>query len=93
MTQKHTLLAAARELFRIAQLRLTMPTKKKVDKKTSMQINREEKDPRGEQRNAPANKFDNNVPPIGKELCGHVVEFAVSSPFKENHNPDKGSSR
>ncbi|KAH1101615.1 hypothetical protein GLYMA_13G150800v4 [Glycine max] len=57
---KHTLLAAARELFRIAQLRLTMPTKKKVDKKTSMQINREEKDPRGEQRNAPANKFDNN---------------------------------
>ncbi|KAH1216921.1 Protein ROS1 [Glycine max] len=59
----------------------------------SMQVNMEEKDPGGEERNAPANKLDNNVPPNSKELCDPAMEFAaVSSPLKENHNPDKGSS-
>ncbi|TKY53045.1 ROS1 protein [Spatholobus suberectus] len=59
----------------------------------SVQINMEEKDPGGEERNVPANKLDNNVPPNSKELCDPVIEFAaVSSPLKENHNLDKGSS-
>ncbi|XP_027363218.1 protein ROS1-like [Abrus precatorius] len=59
----------------------------------SMQITVEEKDPGGEEKNVPAKKFDNNVPPINKELCDPLTEFtSVSSPFKDNDNLDKGSS-
>ncbi|KAK7279492.1 hypothetical protein RJT34_24545 [Clitoria ternatea] len=55
----------------------------------SMQINMEGKD-LGEEENAPAKMLD-NVPPT-KELCDVAIEFAaVSSPFRENHNPDTGS--
>ncbi|KAK7392557.1 hypothetical protein VNO78_21000 [Psophocarpus tetragonolobus] len=55
----------------------------------SMQINMEEKDPGGEERNI----LDNNVLANSKELCDPAMEFAaVSSPLKENHNPDKGLS-
>ncbi|KAK7345415.1 hypothetical protein VNO77_16019 [Canavalia gladiata] len=58
-----------------------------------MQINMEEKDPGGGEKNVPARKIDNNVPPINKELCDPLLEFAaVSSPLKENHNLDMGSS-
>ncbi|RZB86024.1 DNA glycosylase/AP lyase ROS1-like isoform X2 [Glycine soja] len=59
----------------------------------SMQVNMEEKDPGREERNVTANKLDNNVAPNSKELCDPAMEFAaVSSPVKENHNPDNGSS-
>ncbi|XP_047162810.1 DNA glycosylase/AP lyase ROS1-like [Vigna umbellata] len=59
----------------------------------SMQINMEENDPGGEERNGPASKLDSNVLPSSKELCDPIMEFAaISSPFKENQNQDKGSN-
>ncbi|RDY12333.1 Protein ROS1, partial [Mucuna pruriens] len=59
----------------------------------SRQINMEEKNPGWEENNVTANKLDSNVPPNSKELFNPVMEFAaISSPFKENHNPGKGSS-
>ncbi|XP_061368715.1 protein ROS1A-like [Gastrolobium bilobum] len=59
----------------------------------SMQVNMEENDPGGEEKNVPARNVDNNGTLPNKELCDPVIEFAtVSSPFKENHNLVKGSS-
>ncbi|CAJ1968741.1 unnamed protein product [Sphenostylis stenocarpa] len=59
----------------------------------SMQLNMEEKDPGGEERNSPASMLDSNVLPNSKELCDPVIEFAaISSPLKENNNQDKGSN-
>lgn len=58
-----------------------------------MQINMEENDPGGEERNGPASKLDSNVLPGSKELCDPIMEFAaISSPLKENQNQDKGSN-
>ncbi|KAL2323137.1 hypothetical protein Fmac_027516 [Flemingia macrophylla] len=56
----------------------------------SMQINMEEQDPSGEERNVPTNELDKNVPPNSKELCNPGA--LLSSPLRENNNPDKGSS-
>ncbi|KAK7355485.1 hypothetical protein VNO80_14741 [Phaseolus coccineus] len=59
----------------------------------SMQINMEENDPGGEERTGHASKLDINVLPSSKELCDPAIEFgAISSPFKENQNQDKGTN-
>ena len=57
-----------------------------------IQINMEEMNPRGEKKNIPAEKLDNNGTPLNKESCDPVVELAaISTPFKGNQ-PNKGSS-